>query len=227
MGTQDYFSLDDILATEPRVYATFRVRGHALAHLDPLGVAVALAHAGKDVDAAEDVEHLPEGHRVALPFWLVEALAERAVVDVELPRCFATTVRAELRADARVVALHRKCPAYFALGIALAKLLRDPGLPDMLLRAYADRCWGVVDAAVYGGGKGIDGIRKLELRERDLFFAAHGMSVAVRRWKERRSDKITRADIAVCGKRKREDTQGVPQSRAVSTSPVTPRQRVR
>jgi hypothetical protein len=34
----DYFSIDDILVEEPKVYATFLVEGHLLGHLEHAGV---------------------------------------------------------------------------------------------------------------------------------------------------------------------------------------------
>jgi GINS complex subunit 3 len=236
MYTQDYFSIDDILASEPRVYATFRVRGHLLGHLDPLASSVpdlsdkensaAVANtqstATPMAPPAPPGRDLQAGRRVALPFWLVESLAERAVVDVHLPRCFGPRVRNDLRADALAAPLYTKCKFYYALGLALATLLRDGALVAMLLSAFAERCWGAVDAAVYGSavGKGADAMAKLDALERDLFFATHGTAVALNRWKERAADKIPTSQ-SILGKR------SALSAMVNSASPLTPRPRTR
>lgn len=202
---EDYFSIDDILSSEPRVYSEFKVRGHTLGHLRP--------------ELGADQLHLNEGSRVALPFWLCEALAERAIVDIILPRCFGKGVRNALRADAIDVNLYQKCAAYYALGVSIAKLVKDNTLPLMLVNAYATRAWNIVDAAAYGAvaPTALKRVAKLDCMERELFFVARAAQLAVNRWKENATERILPCD-AVLGKRKRE-VQTV-------TSPVTPRQRV-
>lgn len=214
---EDYFSIDDILASEPRIYATFRVQGHNLAHLDPLGVASYHASHTSSEELAADPSlssHIPASHRLALPYWLVESLAERSVVSVHLPRCYATPVRNALRADARAVPLFRHCPFYYTLGIRLARLLSDPALPPVLAAGFAARCWHVADVAALGSG-GCEKIQKLDWLERDAFFAAVGAAVAIRRWKERRTDRIEGVR-GVLGKRSWKEVG----------SPVTPSLRV-
>lgn len=212
---EDYFSIEDILSTEPRVYATMRVRGHKLAHLDATGVAAHHATHADKLDG-ETMDDLPEQHRLALPFWLLESLTERALTTVHLPRCFSAPTQNALRADARCVSLHERCPAYYALGARLARLLRDATLPDVLQRAYAARAWHVVDGAVFSGARGVEALQMLDRLERRLFYAAHGAEIAKRRWKERRNERIASCD-SVLGKRRHLETEA---------SPVTPRMRV-
>lgn len=210
---EDYFSIDDILSSEPRVYCTLHVQGHQLAHLDAPGAAAYWSSA-KD-SSSSDTSDLPAGHRLALPFWLADSLAERSVAALELPRCFGTAARHALRADARAVKLHARCPAFYALGVRIAKLVRDVGLSVSLVKAFANRCWGVVDSAAFAGARGVAALEGLEEKERKLFFAAHGLDVALRRWKERRTDRIVMAD-SVLGKRAREEEPGSPVTPATS-----------
>jgi GINS complex subunit 3 len=238
MSSEDYFSIDDILASEPRVYATFRVRGHLLGHLDPLASSLpdpadkensaALSNSNTTSDTTATAPPAPRGRdlqagrRVALPFWLVSSLAERGVVDVDLPRCFGARVRNDLRADPVAAALYPKCRFYYALGLGLAVLLRDGGLAAMLLQAFAGRCWNAVDKAAYGSavGKGAETMAKLDELERDLFFASHGTVVALRRCKGRTADKIA-TSRSILGKR---SAQAALLS---ASSPLTPRPRTR
>lgn len=95
----------------------------------------------------------------------------------------------------------------------LASLVRDVGLSAALVRAFAGRCWGIVDSAVFAGGRGVAALEGLEEKERALFFAAHGLDIALRRWKERRADRIVAGVDSALGKRKREEVG----------SPVTPK----
>lgn len=185
---EDYFSIDAILCAEPRVYSVLRVSGHTLRHLDPL------APTSSDIGERD----LPAGHRVAIPFWLASALAERALADVELPRCYSGPTRAALRADATAVDLRSRCARYFALGVSLASLLRVPDLPRMLLAARAARAWSAVDAGAHASQRVL---RTLDVDETKLFFAARAAAVARTRWKERTSARISAAP-ALLGKRK-------------------------
>lgn len=212
---EDYFSIDDILASEPRIYCTFRTEGALLAHLDPIGVAA--HHASTDVAGEPNMHNIPRNHRLALPFWLIESLATRNFIAVELPRCYSTSTRNALRADARSVDLYARCQSYFTLGVRLSKLLIDILLPGVLVRAYASRCWKVADIAVLEGGRGADAMSKLDLLERRLFFAAHNVDGGLRKWKERRCDRIEGFE-SLLGKRLRDDALG---------SPVTPTAKVR
>lgn len=119
--------------------------------------------------------------------------------------------RHALRADARAVKLHTRCPTYYALGVRLAALVRDVGLSRALVHAYAERCWGIVDFAVFAGSSGVEALVGLDETERGLFFVAHGLATALRRWKERLVDRIGRG-ASVLGKRGIEEIG----------SPVTP-----
>jgi GINS complex subunit 3 len=228
----DYFSIDDILAEEPRVYATFLVEGHLLGHLDPLGSLadesnkenspVRANSAAEAPGPSRRAHNLRAGRRVALPFWLVETLASRGAVEVHLPRCYGLRARNDLRADSGSVSLHKACAFYYKLGLSLAGLLADQRLAAMLLKAFSERCWPAVDAAVYGSAmeKGAEVMHKLDAMERELFFASHGMAIAVNRYKERHANKIS-TSRTVLGKRSASHAQ-LPDS-----SPITPRPRIR
>ena len=191
MFTEDYFNIDDILSRECGVRVQFRVRGHTLAHLDPLGVSTKYLEKGDAAESSTGPDDIPQGHILPLPFWLAESLAERGCVDVSMPSCYGTRARNELRADAQSVQLYKKCPSYFLLGIHIASLLKDPILPAMLIQAYADRCWNIVDRAAYGvHTAGRDTVRNLDNWERNMFFIAREVAVAIANWKERNVHRI-------------------------------------
>lgn len=225
---EDYFSIDSILSTEPRLYTTFRVRGHFLGHLDPLAATLGDPANKENEDpsltnsTSESLEEkqaqlgrdLRAGRRVALPYWLVDSLATRDLVDVQTPRCYGARVRNDLLADPNVVSLAMKCRHYYRLGLRIATLTRDKRLVQMLVSALADRAWPAVDAAAYGSavGKGAEAMGKLENGERELFFASHGTAVAIARWKERSGERLRAS--SVLGKRK---------ATALQVSPLTPR----
>lgn len=257
MANEDYFSIDDILSAEPRLYATFRVRGHHLGHLDPIGVQAAVqsqpqssmsqpttssasvgtssgvtgatdtapSSTGNDVSAEDPTMHVPAKHRLALPFWLAETLAERNIVTLHLPHCFKSPVRHALRADASSVPLHQLCPSYYALGVRVAKLINDVSLPAVLVRAFANRCWPIVDQAAYAAARGSRALTKLDRLERRLFFAMHGVTNAVVRWKERSCDRIGPSK-PLKGKRPRSSNQTESEVASPVTPPATSRVRV-
>lgn len=261
-AAEDYFSIDDILSSEPRFMSTFRVRGYQLGHLDPMGVKAALlattsatastnpnqrhnlrhsttnntdsnpstqstdrdsasASASASLDDDEE-DHIPANHKVALPFWLAESLAERNVVTVRLPHCFQTKARHALRADASSVALYSKCPTYYALGIRVARLVKDVSLPLVLTKAFANRCWGIVDQAAYCSTRGSKALAKLDLVERRLFFVAHAVHNGVIHWKERSFDRIASFQ-PLLGKRPRhQEAAGAGAEESDIGSAVTP-----
>lgn len=276
--TEDYFSIDDILSAEPRLYCTFRVRAHNLGHLDPIGVQAAVmanpsnttaatttrprnptpsssssdpsssatppdsatprrprrnpSPTSDDEDDGDDEDddalaHIPANHRLALPFWLAETLAERSLVTMHMPHCFKPTIRHALRADAPSVNLHRLCASYYALGIRVAALVNDVALPAALARAFADRCWRIVDQAAFASDKGSRAIGNLDRTERRLFFAAHAMNTAVTTWKERKADRIV-AFQPLLGKRSHASIEAGDRAKDVNApdeagSPITPR----
>lgn len=219
--TEDYFSIDDILSAEPRFFCTFRVRGHHLGHLDPVGVQAALdAAATPTSDEADDPQHIPVNHRLPLPFWLAETLAERNLVTLHMPHCFKKRVHNQLRADANTVHLGKLCTTFYTLGVRVAKLVNDVSLPSVLVRAYANRCWRIVDNAPFTASQGAAAVAKLDSLERTLYFTAHAVNRAVVRWKERKCDRIVGYE-SVLGKRPRPETGKDGESDDI-TSPVTP-----
>lgn len=195
-----YFSLDSILASESRVYCTLTVPAPHFAHLSTTKP----VQSTTEEDRSLPSHALPRGHRLALPFWLMSALASRGVLAVQLPRCYAEQSRQMLRADPAAVTVGKWCRAYYTLGARLAALVRDEGLARMLGLAFGARCWHVVDKARWGGRK--QSITS-EHVETSLYWRAVGLEVAERRWKERRT-----GTIVSCKKRHREQIG----------SPVTP-----
>lgn len=221
MASSSYFDIDAILAGEPRVYVKFEVAGRGLANLAE--------------NAGDDSEDLPFGSRVAVPFWLAESLAERQMVSISIPRCFATggTTRSTLRADAVSADLRAACAYYFALGVSIAKLLRAPGIAPALLSARAERSWNAVDAGAHAVHSTSAVLGKLDESERAVFFAARNAAVARERWIERRSTRIRaapairRLSSALTRKPTNNNIEvtrreGVKRP-APDTSPVTPR----
>lgn len=170
---EDYFDVESILATEPRVYVTFLVDGKGLGHLDDKGEA-----------------DIPAGARVAIPFWLAESLAERRIVSVAVPKCYTGNMRASLRADPTSVDLQVACPRYFTLGVQVARLLRAPALVPMLITARATRAWRIVDE---GANDMLHMLRKLDNCERALFFCARASALSREQWVERRLTKLKAA----------------------------------
>ena len=73
------------------------------------------------LDPGSDSEHIPQGTKLELPFWLAKALFSRKkqVLSIELPKAYKEGYREILSADPNVVDLHKLGPHYFMFGTHL------------------------------------------------------------------------------------------------------------
>ena len=101
----NFFSIDDILASEQRIPCKFE---------QPV---VGLGF----IDQTSDEDDIQEGAKLELPLWLAAALRSRrrAIVSVELPKQYRQSYRDVLTADANVVDLHKLGPYYYGCGTML------------------------------------------------------------------------------------------------------------
>ena len=103
--TEDYFSVDDILASQLKLPCCLELPVYRLGFLNP--------------NSSE--EHLETGTKLELPYWLARVLCSRRrqIVSVELPKPYREAQRHILRADANVVDLYKLGPYYYSLGVKL------------------------------------------------------------------------------------------------------------
>ena len=104
---EDYYDIDQILATEERVPVTFNCNAQGLGYL---------------VHGVE--EDLAEGTKLKLLFWLADALVKQnsgiqqnsGVVSIKMPKYFSQKYRNYLKANPTSVDLRSVCQVYYQLG---------------------------------------------------------------------------------------------------------------
>ena len=84
-------------------------------------------------------EHLPEGTKIELPFWMASTLAKRHMVAVELPPYYNAKARTTLSAGPRGINLRQRSHYYFEIGCRLANLAQDDALWPTLLEVFVNR----------------------------------------------------------------------------------------
>ena len=105
LGSGDYFSIDDILASQEKVPCLLELPLIRLGYLDP----------------TSESEHIARGSKLDFPIWLASALKNQRtpVVSVDLPKYYKDAYREILAADAQVVDLHKLGPYFYSVGCKL------------------------------------------------------------------------------------------------------------
>ena len=106
--SDNYFNIDDILATHEKIPCTTEKPINRLGFLHPSNV---------------ESEHIMPGAKMELPYWLATGLCnnKRRVVSIDLPKSYRKAYREILSADANVVDLHKLGPYFYAFGSKLCQ----------------------------------------------------------------------------------------------------------
>lgn len=104
-NTDNYFNLEDILASQEKVPVKTELPMFRLGFLN----------------STSDSEHILPGTKMELPFWLATGLCsrKRKIVSVEMPKFYRTGYREIFTADANVVDLHKMGPYFYSFGTKL------------------------------------------------------------------------------------------------------------
>lgn len=105
----NYFSLEDILASQERVPITTKQDLPQLGFLDPQS------------HYQIDPTNLAAGTTLELPLWMVKDLKARGRAQVELPKTWSLSQRQIIHADPNVVDLHRLGPHFYQTGCHIVK----------------------------------------------------------------------------------------------------------
>lgn len=193
----DYFSIDDILASDQRVPCQFELPVYRLGFLDP----------------STNQEHLEVGTKLELPFWLAKALCSRKkqIVSVELPKAYREAQRDILSADAKVVDLYRLGPFYYSLGVKLLSFnhLERRDLSKSLLEVFLNRFRFIMDTSQHAFQTSTTALTtKLDEKERKLFSVGQKAMSDFENWERGLSHKIHTSNIVKNSrKRKRENLE--------------------
>ena len=110
----NYFSIEDILATQERVPCEVETDLKNLGFMDP----------------GSDNPDLARGTKLELPYWCVEGLRSnqaRSYLAVDIPKTFKEVFREIMSADPLVVDLHKMGPYYYEFGRHLIKQSQTEG----------------------------------------------------------------------------------------------------
>ncbi len=196
-SNDNYFSIDDILASDQKVPCQFEMAVYRLGFLDP----------------STNQEHLEVGTKLELPFWLAKVLCSRKklIVNVELPKAYREAQRDILSADAKVVDLYRLGPFYYSMGVKLLYFnhLERRDLSKSLLETFLNRFRFIMDTSQHASQTSISVITtKLDETERKLFLVGQRATADFEKWERGLSHKIQISSIVQNSrKRKREDTE--------------------
>ena len=170
----DYLNIDDILATEQKVPVEVLTTVHRLGFLN----------------SSSPDEHLPEGLKMELPFWLAKRLSTRTtnrlpIVSVDLPTCYGRRQRDILSADANVVDLHSKQPYYYLLGLKLLQCnhTESTDLSQSLLETFLNRFRKIMDHSLNSFQTDTYSTTlKLDESERNLFKVGQESADKMEKW---------------------------------------------
>ncbi len=178
--TDNYFSIDDILASQQRVPVQFELPVYRLGFLNP----------------SSTNEHLEAGLKMELPFWLAKVLGskKRQIVNVELPRSYKENQRDILSADAKVVDLYKLGPYYYTLGMKILcfEHLERRDLSKSLLETFLNRFRSIMDNSQNAFQTDTYLLTsKLDETERTLFYSGQKATERFEDWEKGVSHRIT------------------------------------
>jgi len=194
----DYFSLEDILASQERVPITTKIELPKLGFLDP---------------SRPDETVLKSGTNLELPYWMVWSLRSRGRVDVQLPKNWQAAQRQIVNADPNVVDLHGMGPHYYEFGSQLARLLNGAGKPEdsdeisnLLLNTFMRRFRNIMDAACNSDARDtLSNTETLDELERSLYHKGQLSQKFQNMWYKRRTGTITTSKMVVKHRKRKAD----------------------
>ncbi|RXG65154.1 DNA replication complex GINS protein PSF3, partial [Armadillidium vulgare] len=153
----NYFTIEDILATQERIPCKFELPVYNLGYLDQSG-------------GSNDI--LP-GTKLELPCWMSRALcsSKRHIVSAQLPLT-SKKIQEILKADPNVVDLHKLGPYFYEVGQHLLPLAgKDSGqLALLLAQTLRERLRKIMDAALHSLADDVSNyIKQMDELERTLF----------------------------------------------------------
>ena len=107
-----FLDIDTLLSEEERLPCIFSTDCPTLGHLDKNNA---------------DEQVLPKGSKVELPLWLAEFLANKGMVEIEIPKHYGPKMRDQLNSSSNIN-LREYSTYYFDVGLRLSQLTKDTDL---------------------------------------------------------------------------------------------------
>lgn len=194
--SNDYFNIDDILASQQRVPCSFELPVYRLGYLNP-----------NSTD-----EHLAVGTKMDLPFWLARAMCtrRRKIVAVEPPKAYREAQREIISADASVVDLQKLGPYYYSLGMKLLcfEEIERAALATSLLETFLRRFRGIMDSSQHAFRQDINTLcSRLDEQEKQLFQIGQSAVSEFERWEKGKSSRITTSGVIQNNKKRKRELE--------------------
>ncbi|KAI9202650.1 uncharacterized protein BJ171DRAFT_512814 [Polychytrium aggregatum] len=176
----DHFDLDSILVEQQKIPAVF---GQVVPEYGFL-------------DGLHDTSDLPAETRVELPFWMASELAQRDIVQLDLPKCFGPKIMSDLTASAKAVPLNNICSYYFAFATKLLDLIEIRDLSSVLLEAFRSRIREVMDfTQTPQRPDRLDYLNALDETEKQLYRAGRDSVHLFEKWQGSMTGRIRMASV--------------------------------
>jgi len=187
----NYFSLEDIMASEERIPVEVREDLPDLGFLDP----------------GADNKELKRGTKLELPQWMVEGLrsGRSPYLDVEVPKTYREVYREIMTADPLVVDLHKQGPYYYEFGRQLMKQSQSEGeaIGRSLTNTFKTRFKKILDSAQNScDTESLKETQKMDMLERLLYKQGQHCKAGMDAWLTRKTGSI-QASQMVAHQRKR------------------------
>lgn len=190
--TQNYFNIEDILASQEKVPCSCETTLHRLGFLNP----------------SNDGEHILPGTKLDLPLWLANGLhgRRRNIISVDLPKIYKASMREILSADPNVVDMHTKSPFFYAFGTKLLMFQHQESadVGKCLLETFVGRFRRIMDGSQNASHRDITRLTEyLSSIELSLFSAGQKSLQGYQNWENREITKITMSDMVVSHRKRK------------------------
>ncbi|XP_054710678.1 DNA replication complex GINS protein PSF3-like [Uloborus diversus] len=187
---EEYFSIDDILATNERIPCRFEVPVHKLGFLNPSSGSADLA----------------QGNKLELPLWMAQGLHSRHIITTEVPKVYREAYREILNADATVVDLNKMGPYFYHFGLYLLRFSHHDSeeICRMLNQTFRNRFRKLMDTSQNSMEEdAASSITHLDRTEIALFNLGCKSLLDLKNWQFRKNKKISTADLVANHKKRK------------------------
>ncbi|KAL3860440.1 hypothetical protein ACJMK2_010563 [Sinanodonta woodiana] len=183
-ASENYFDIDDILASNERIPCRVELPIYRLGYLD----------------SSHESEHLLPGTKIEFPYWLGRAVCskKRHIVGVDLPKQYREGYREILSADATVVDLHKLGPYYYSFGTKLLHFehVASADIAKSLVKTFQNRFRKIMDSSQNAYNEDTSKLTEnLDEAERSLFHSGQLGLHDFQRWETRKTDKLTTSNM--------------------------------
>lgn len=178
--TPDYFSIEDILATQERL---------------PVEVTEDLPDIGF-LDPGSENNDLKKGTKMELPFWMVDGMksGSRDYISVEVTKTYKEIYREIMAADPLVLDLHKLGPYYYEFGRHLMKHSQAQGeaIGECISNTFKSRFTMIMDSAQNASDTDtLKETQRMDQLERILYSQGQTCKTGMEEWLTRKTGLIS------------------------------------